>query len=159
VAIALLGIQIRCGGGGSSVSTPVAPSIASFVANPVAIMVGGTAQISAVFANGTGVITPGNLPAASGVAVNVTPAATTSYTLTVTGTSGASVTQDAGVTVVPAGAAVITPNSVQASGGQQTTAGGALGNGVVVGQSFPSTVSTSPSGTLQVQDGYLPTSN
>ena len=50
-----------CGGGSSSTQTS-APSIADFAANPSTIASGSSATLAGVFANGTGVITPGNLP-------------------------------------------------------------------------------------------------
>jgi formylglycine-generating enzyme required for sulfatase activity len=79
-----------------------APTITSFGANSAAITSGGTSALTAVFANGTGVITPGNLPATSGTSVAITPVTTTTYTLTVTGGSGAVLTAQFLVTVVPA---------------------------------------------------------
>ncbi len=160
VAIGLLGFQIQCGGGGGggspAAAAPAAPSIASFVANASTITAGGTAHLTGVFANGTGVITPGNIPATSGTAVSVSPSTTTSYTLTVTSATGSAVTQDAGVTVVPTGAAVITPRSVQASGVQQTTSGGTFSNGPVVGEPLPATTTSSPSNSFQVRNDFLP---
>src|SRR5271170_5764522 len=92
-----------CGGGSSSTQTqPSPPSITSFTANPTSITDGSSAALTGVFANGTGVITPGNLPATSGVAVTMNPTTTTTYTLTVTPTSGAAVTAMATITVNPA---------------------------------------------------------
>ena len=92
-----------CGGGSSSTQTPPPPpSITSFTANRTSITDGSTAALTGVFANGTGVITPGNLPATSGVAVTVSPATTTTYTLTVTPTSGTAVTATATITLNPA---------------------------------------------------------
>ena len=89
-----------CGGGSSTTPPPPPPpSITSFTANPTSITNGTSAALMGVFANGAGVITPGNLPATSGVAVNVSPTATTIYTLTVTPTSGTAVTAPATVTV------------------------------------------------------------
>ena len=59
-------------------------------------------MLTAVFANGTGVITPGNIAVTSGVAVSVSPTATTTYTLTVTPPAvGTAITQTATVTVNP----------------------------------------------------------
>jgi len=78
---------------------PDGPVITSFTANPAAIQPGDSAALTGVFANGAGVITPGNLSAASGVPVTVTPAATTTYTLTVTGPDGRTVTRTTTVTV------------------------------------------------------------
>jgi hypothetical protein len=91
-----------CGTGSSSTQTPdPPPSITSFTANRTSITDGSTAALTGVFTNGTGVITPGNLPANSGVAVTVNPTTTTSYTLTVTPTSGTAATAAATITVNP----------------------------------------------------------
>jgi hypothetical protein len=90
---------IACGTGSSTTTPPPPPSITSFTANPTSVTTGSSAALTGVFANGTGVITPGNLPATSGVAVNVSPTTTTPYTLTVTPASGAAVTATATVTV------------------------------------------------------------
>jgi hypothetical protein len=75
------------------------PSIASFLANPSSITAGQSARLTGIFSNGTGVITPGNLSVTSGTPVTVTPAATTTYTLTVTGVAGAPAVQTATVRV------------------------------------------------------------
>jgi len=91
-----------CGGGSSSTKTPPPPSISSFTANSATITTGASAALTGVFANGTGVITPGNLPATSGVAVDVSPTATTTYILTVTPASGTAVTAVTTVTVASA---------------------------------------------------------
>ncbi len=104
--ILILGLAGLTGcGGGSSPSTPTpppAPSISSFTASPASITVGTSAALTGVFANGTGVITPGNLPATSGIGVTVSPTTTTTYTLTVTPTNGTAVTAIATITVNPA---------------------------------------------------------
>jgi hypothetical protein len=91
-----------CGTGSSTTTTPPPPSITSFAASPTSITNGSSAALTGVFSNGTGVITPGNLPATSGVAVNVSPTATTTYMLTVTPTSGTAVTAVATETVASA---------------------------------------------------------
>jgi hypothetical protein len=89
-----------CGGGSSNTSTaPALPSISNFTANPTSIANGASAALTGTFVNGTGIITPGNLPATSGVAVTVNPTMTTTYTLTVTPTSGTAVTATATITV------------------------------------------------------------
>lgn len=85
-----------------TVTVNPAPAITSFVADPATILAGGSSNLTAVFANGTGVITPGNLPVTSGTAVSVSPTVTTTYTLTVTPPVGAAITQQATVTVNPA---------------------------------------------------------
>jgi hypothetical protein len=96
-----LGCLAGCGGSGSSTTTVTgpAPSITSFSASPAAITAGASASLTGVFSGGTGVITPGNVPATSGTAVSVNPTATTTYTLTVTATNGTVVTKTATVTV------------------------------------------------------------
>jgi len=81
-----------CGGGSSSVgNNNPPPSIGSFTASPGTVTDGASAKLTAVFDNGTGSITPGNLSVTSGTPVSVTPPndTTTTYTLTVTGSSGA----------------------------------------------------------------------
>jgi len=101
-----MALALACGGGGSSSggnsSTASTPSITSFAANPSTVTVGGTSALTGVFANGTGIITPGNLSVASGTVASISPTATTIYTLTVTNASGAEAHQTASVTVVPA---------------------------------------------------------
>ncbi len=79
---------------------PTEPTITSFTANPTAISAGGTSSLTGVFANGTGVITPGNISATSGTAVRVTPAATTTYTLTLTSSAGVTVSKTASITIL-----------------------------------------------------------
>jgi hypothetical protein len=98
-----------CGTASSNTQTPPPPpSITSFTASPTSITNGSSAALTGVFANGTGVITPGNLPATSGVAANVSPTTTTTYTLTVTPTSGTTVTAMATVTVTAASSTSVT---------------------------------------------------
>jgi hypothetical protein len=112
LAIISLGVTAltSCGMGSSSTQTsgPPPPSITSFTANRASIIDGSTAALTGIFANGTGVITPGNFPASSGVAVTVSPTATTTYTLTVTNASGTAATATAPVTVTAAPATTVT---------------------------------------------------
>jgi len=156
LVIGLLGSQTQCGGGSGGTAMTPAPALASFAASPATITTGGSSTLTGVFTNGTGVITPGNLPVTSGKPVTVTPSATTVYTLIVTNPNGTSAHDEAGVTVVPAGAALVTPNAVQASGAQQATAGGSFSNGAVVGEPVPAKASASPSNTLQVRHDFQP---
>jgi hypothetical protein len=101
LSVSALGLMLACNGGSSSPApVPPAPVIASFVASPTSITVGGSAQLTASFSNGTGVVTPGSLAITSGTPINVNPAVTTTYTLTVTG-SGGNATATATVTVNP----------------------------------------------------------
>jgi hypothetical protein len=84
------------GGSGTTAATAsttitvlLPPSISSFTAAPATVSAGGSTTLNAVFTGGTGVITPGNLAISSGTGLMVGPlAATTTYTLTVTGASG-----------------------------------------------------------------------
>ena len=135
-ALALsLGLGGLAGCGGSSI-TPIPPaaSITSFTASPATITAGGSSSLTAVFVNGTGVITPGNLAATSGTAVSVSPTSTTTYTLTVTPASGTAVTQTVTVTVNPAPTItsfVATPPTIGAGGSSSLTAVFAGGTGVI----------------------------
>jgi hypothetical protein len=79
--------------------TPAPPTITSFIANPTSIKIGQSATLTGAFTNGTGVITPGNIAATSGTAVTVSPAESTTYTLTVTPASGTAITATATLTV------------------------------------------------------------
>jgi subtilisin-like proprotein convertase family protein len=108
----LCALVAACGGGGGDagpVAGPgpgpgpnpnpaVAPSISSFTAGHVWIVPGSSTTLTPVFANGTGTI-GGVGSVASGVPVTVSPTANTTYTLTVTGSSGASITSTVKVAV------------------------------------------------------------
>jgi len=85
-----------------TVNVVAPPSIASFAATPASIAAGETVSLAAIFSNGTGVVTPGNLTITSGALLYVTPSATTTYALTVTNAAGTAVTSAATVTVSPA---------------------------------------------------------
>ncbi|MGA9669085.1 MAG: hypothetical protein WBQ94_07755 [Terracidiphilus sp.] len=96
--------------------SPSAPTISSFAANPTTITSGGTASLTAVFANGAGVITPGNLAITSGGTVSVSPTDTTTYTLTVTNSTGATASKTAIVTVLTAQSIAFANPGTQAVG-------------------------------------------
>jgi hypothetical protein len=116
-----------------TVTVNSAPAITSFVASPATITAGSSSSLTADFTGGTGVITPGNLPATSGTAVSVSPTSTTTYTLTVTPTTGSAVTKAVTVTVDPA--AVITSfkaNPTSITGGQSSNLTGVFSNGTGV---------------------------
>lgn len=90
------------GCGSSSGSTITPPSITSFTASPTTIEAESSSSLTGMFSGGSGVITPGNIPATSGTAVSVTPTTTTTYTLTVTPAGGGTAaTQQTTVTVDP----------------------------------------------------------
>ncbi len=87
------------GGGGSSQPPTPAPIATSLTAGAATISPGTSTTLTAIFSNGTGLITPGNTPVLSGVAISVTPMATTTYTLTVTNSVGLTATATATITV------------------------------------------------------------
>jgi hypothetical protein len=55
---------------------------------------------------------------------------------------------------LPQSSAVLNPDLVEASSAEQT--GGAVQNGVVIGQPVPFVVSTDPNGNIEVQNGFIP---
>jgi hypothetical protein len=113
------------------------PTITSFIASPTTITVGASATLTGIFANGTGIITPGNLSANSGTAVTVSPTTTTTYTLTVTPTTGTAVTQTATITVNAAPppptitSFIANPTTITAGSGATLTGIFAGGAGVI----------------------------
>jgi hypothetical protein len=154
LSLALAGLT-GCGGGSSSTQTlPPPPSITGFTANHASITDGSTAALTGVFANGTGVITPGNLPANSGVAVTVSPTTTTTYTLTVTPTNGTAVTSTATITVNPAPTItsfIVIPRTITTGSSATLTGVFANGTGVITPGSLTATsgvgVTVSPTAT------------
>jgi hypothetical protein len=154
LSLALAGLT-GCGGGSSSTQTlPPPASITGFTANHASITDGSTAALTGVFANGTGVITPGNLPANSGVAVTVSPTTTTTYTLTVTPTNGTAVTATATITVNPAPTItsfIVIPRTITTGSSATLTGVFANGTGVITPGSLTATsgvgVTVSPTAT------------
>jgi hypothetical protein len=103
----------------ATVTVDPVPTITSFTANPTSISSGSSAQLTAVFAGGTGVVTPGNTPVTSGTAITVSPTTTTIYTLTVTPPVGSvNATMQTTVTVNSGGPSitsfVATPSEIAA---------------------------------------------
>jgi hypothetical protein len=138
----------------ATVTVVPAPTISSFVANPATITVGGSSSLTAVFANGTGMITPGNLAVTSGTGVSVNPATTTTYTLTVTPPTGTAITRTVTVTVVPAPTItsfVANPTAIAAGASSNLTGVFANGTGVITPGNLAATsgtpVSVSPTAT------------
>lgn len=82
-----------------TVEVYAAPIATSLTPGSASIAAGASTTLTAVFSNGTGVITPGNVEVTSGVAITVTPAVTTEYTLTVTNPAGQTDTDAATITV------------------------------------------------------------
>ncbi len=78
-----------------------APAITSFTTSRTLVTAGSSLTLLPVFANGTGALSPGG-SVASGSAVVVTPAASTTYILTVTNAVGSAVNAQVAVTVVAA---------------------------------------------------------
>ena len=133
---------------------PITPTISSFTANPTTITPGASSSLTGVFSNGTGVITPGNLPVTSGTPVNVTPSATTTYTLKVTSSTGRSVSKSVTVTVTaPPTITSFTANPTSISAGSSSSLTGVFsgGTGVITPGNLPATsgkaVSVTPSAT------------
>jgi len=149
-----LGLGGLAGCGGSAAATIPPPTISSFAATPATITAGASSSLTAVFADGTGVITPGNLPVSSGTGVSVSPATTTTYTLTVTNSAGTAVSETATITVIPAPAITsfgATPATITGGGSSSLTAVFANGSGVITPGNLPVTsgapVSVSPTAT------------
>ncbi len=99
--------------GTTTVTVDPAPMITSFGASPATITSGTSASLTAVFANGTGVITPGNITVTSGTAVSVSPTTTTIYTLTVTPPLGTAITQT--TTVYISSSVMVNPSNTGAA--------------------------------------------
>ena len=118
----------------TTVTLAAAPTIASFTASPASITAGQSATLTGVFANGTGVITPGSTAATTGTAVSVSPTATTTYTLTVTNGAGATITSTATITVNPAPPAITSfvANPTTITPGQSAPLTGVFNGGTAV---------------------------
>lgn len=139
----------------ATVTVVPAPTITSFAANPTTVGSGGSSNLTGVFANGTGVITPGNLPVTSGVPVSVSPTATTTYTLTVTNAAGTATTMMATVTFSASAPAIstfnATPSTIGAGQSSSLLADFVNGTGVItpgnIAVTSGTTVSVSPGST------------
>ena len=83
------------------VTVALPPVIQSLLASATSLVQGGSLTLTPAFSAGTGAITPAVGPVTSGTAYTVTPAQTTTYLLTVTGATGATVTSALPVTVIP----------------------------------------------------------
>ena len=150
VVVLIVGVAISglsgCGGGGGSATTTPPPSITSFAASPGTIEVGVSSSLTGVFSGGSGVISPGNIAATSGTAVQVSPTTTTTYTLTVTPTgNGAPATQQTTVTVDPVPAIsnfTANPPTIAAGSSSSLTADFTGGTGVITPGSLTVTSGT-----------------
>ena len=134
------GVSSPGGGGGTQSQQPY---ITSFTAGAYNIEAGTSTALTAVFGNGSGVITPGNISVTSGTAVTVTPVSTTTYTLTVTGSSGTTpATQTTPIVVYPAPVITsFTASSNQIASGSSIYLTGDFtgGQGVITGPEYFST--------------------
>jgi hypothetical protein len=150
----------------TTVTVVAAATITSFVASPTTVGPGGSASLTGVFANGTGVITPGNITVTSGTAVNVSPTATTTYTLTVTNSAGTAVTQTATVTFSATAPAitsfVATPAKIGAGASSSLLADFVNGTGMITPGNLAVTsgtaVNVSPAATTTYTLTVTPTS-
>ncbi len=99
------------------------PSITSFTAISPTISTGGSTRLTGVFSNGAGSVDNGVGAVTSGTPSSlVSPAATTTYTLTVTNGAGTQVTRTTTVTVTNGPAIVsFTASQAQVEAGQSTT--------------------------------------
>lgn len=147
----------------TTVTVHPVPTISSFTPGASTIEATTSTTLTASFAGGTGTISPGNLQVTSGTAVTVSPAATTTYTLTVTPPVGTiNATQTATITVVPVpviSSFGATSNTVTSGGSIQFTAVFANGAGVitpgnVVVNSGQQVIVTAPTTTSQITQAY-----
>jgi hypothetical protein len=149
-------------GCGSSFSNPelsVSPS-------SIAVAAGSTTTFTAVFAHAvaaggslTWSVTPANAGTITGGGVYTASATAGRYAIVATWTPSnpATATIVKGSTTVEIRAvpqldSVISPDQVQASGGNQANA--TIQNGLIVGQEVPSVLSMDPGGNIQVRSGY-----
>lgn len=95
-----------------STVTEVAPAaISNFEPASSAIASGGSTTFTPTFTGASGVITPGNIAVNSGDTVTVSPATTTTYTLTVTNLAGSSTAFTSRITVTTGTIAATANNS------------------------------------------------
>ena len=95
----LLGFLVACGGGGETAApAPPVPVISTFAATPAAIATGASSTLSWTVTGATSLSIDGGIGAVTGSSRTVSPAATTTYTLTATNANG-SATRQTTVTV------------------------------------------------------------
>lgn len=96
-----IGLALACGSGTPTSAPPPLPVINSLVAAKNTISTGQGTTLSAVFSNGRGMIDHGVGEIRSGIPIEVRPANTTTFLLTVTNDASATATLSVQVTVVP----------------------------------------------------------
>jgi len=99
---AAFGVLLFMSGRWSSGNGSPAPTVASFTAGAATITTGGSTTLSWPVSNGATISIDQGMGMITGASVPVTPNATTTYTLTATGSTGLIATASATVTVVPA---------------------------------------------------------
>lgn len=72
----------------ATVTVVNSPNITSLTPDSYGIGLGSSTNLTPIFANGTGVITPGNILVTSGNSISISPTVNTTYTLTVTNQAG-----------------------------------------------------------------------
>jgi len=93
------------------------PAIISFLAGQASVVIGGSTTLTAVFTGGYGYVDNGIGTVASGVPMQVTPTANTTYTLYVYNDAGTPVTQQVMVTYMPQQPLMAAPTQVAANEG------------------------------------------
>ena len=118
----------------ATVTVVPAPTITSFTAEKSVITSGSSTTIAATFTGGTASINNGVGAVTSGTAISVGPLTTsTTYTLTVTNSVGASVTQDLTIDVVAAPSITsFTADPASVASGSASTLTGVFANGTAV---------------------------
>lgn len=123
-----------------------APVITSFTAGASTITSGTSTTLTAVFSGGPGSADNGVGTVTSGTAVNVSPASTTTYTLTVTNAAGTSVTKPVTVNVVAAPAITsftANPTTIVSGNSSTLTPVFSGGTGVITNNVDATSISTS----------------
>ena len=137
ISLFILILVSACSGGGSAPASD--PGISNFSATSTTIAVGSSVDLAVEFVGGTGVINNGIGEVTSGTAISVSPATTTTYSLTVTNSAGSiTVTSFVTVTVVPAiiesftaaSATIIAGDSVDLTAIFITDGTGSIDNGI-----------------------------
>ncbi len=165
ILLGLLALTLlaACGGGGGGNGSTPTPSISNFSASASSIPAGASVNLTALFADGAGSIDNGVGAVTSGTAISVSPATTTTYTLTVADTAGNSVTSTVTVTVTTPSISSFTTSAVTIPAGASvnltavfTDGTGSIDNAVgavTTGNAVSVTPAVTTTYTLTVSDG------